>query len=460
MNVLLVQPPLREGEHHAILLPPLGLAYVAAAARAAGHNVRMLDAAALGLTWRETEEAVRRERPDVLGATGMTPVIDTAWRLLRLARPHVRVTAIGGPHATASGAAALAECEAADYALAGEGERLFPDFLAALEQGEDPAALPGVFGRGGAAAAASRAAALPEAELAALRPARDLLPMSRYRYPLMGHGRAATIMSSRGCAYACTFCDKSVHGARWRGREAEDVLEEVAQILRDWRPRNLVFFDDLFTVSRERALAIAEGMIRRGLSVRWKCEARVDEVDPEMLALLRRAGCRMIAFGVESANSHGLRYLRKGFEPERALRAFDDARRAGLRTVGYFTVGIPVETFEDALRTVRFALRLRPHYAQFSILSPYVGTPLHEEAVRSGAFAETEARSPFDRDLRRPAYLSANWPDEGRLRRIVRDAHRRFYLRPAFLASHAAELALGVPLREAWRFLGWSLRPA
>ena len=116
------------------------------------------------------------------------------------------------------------------------------------------------------------------------------------------------------------------------------------------------------------------GIIDRELKIEWKCEGRVNLVDKETLTWMKKAGCSMIAYGVESGNQKGLDYLNKGTTVEQIRDAFELTKRAGIRPMAYFVLGIPVETYKDELRTIDFAKEIRPAYAQFSVLSPVPGT--------------------------------------------------------------------------------------
>ena len=143
------------------------------------------------------------------------------------------------------------------------------------------------------------------------RPARDLLPNESYRYLFATRRGFATMISSRGCPFRCSFCDKSVGGSKWRARPATDVVDEMAELKDQLGVGFINFYDDNFTISRKRVMAICDEILKRNLDIEWKCEGRVDSVDPEMLSRMRQAGCRVVAYGVESANPETLALLRK-----------------------------------------------------------------------------------------------------------------------------------------------------
>lgn len=432
MRVLLARPPRRDSRDVGLSVPPLGLAYVASALRDAGHAVELIDACVLGWSWRDFEAAVRRRRPDVLGLSTMTPVADIAARAARIARPHVGRIVLGGPHPTAVRHAVFDQVPELDAAVAGEGEDTAVDLLSWWEQGGAGPPPPGVLVPG-----RPLAPRVPRTPVQSLPwPARDLLPNHRYRYLFATRPGLATVITSRGCPFRCSFCDKSVSGSRWRARPPGDVVDELVHIERDLGLSFVNFYDDNFTLSRRRVVGICEEILRRGLRLEWKCEGRVDGVDAELLALMRRAGCRMVAYGVESGNAETLALLRKDITVEQTRRAFAETRAAGLRSLAYIILGAPGEDATDVRRTIEFCREIGASYVQFSTLSAMPGTPLFAaHASRVGAGVP----NPVDGDLARPTLTDLPATE---LQRLLRQAWIGFYLRPRPLARLA---------RDAWR---------
>lgn len=449
-DILLVNAPARSARREALVMPPLGLAYLAAVAREAGHRVTMLDAFAEGLDWPEFARRVSARRYDVVGFSGMTPVIDTVERGIRICRPFAGTLVLGGPHATARRASILEEIPELDYAVHGEGEATFRALLEALDGGRVSPEIPGLITREGIGPEPPRCRDLDALPL----PARDLLPNRRYRYPLCGTARVTSMITSRGCPYQCIFCDKTIFGSTWLARSAASVLAEIDEAVGRYGVQSVVFYDDLFTLNRKRLVEICEGLLARPYRITWKCEGRVNLADPEVLALMRRAGCDAIAYGVETVHPKGLAFLRKNTTPDQAREAFRRTRQAGIKTMGYFVLGIPVETYEEELETIRFAIEIGADYAQFSVLSPLLGSELHETAKANGWYAEVAAHNINDRDRLRPVLLSANW-DEAKLKRIVHVAHRMFYMRLGYILKSAARVR---SLNEIANLMGLGLK--
>ena len=416
MDVLLARPPRRDPSELSLAVPPLGLAYVAASLRAHGHEVRILDAAVQGWSWDRFESELRQTRPTVLGLSAMTPVADIAARAARIARPHVRHIILGGPHPTAVGAAVFDDMPELDAAVVGEGEAVAPALLEWLAHGSGPPP-PGVRAPG----APFRAADVPELDRI-LPPARDLLPMDRYRYLFATRPGFATMVTSRGCPFHCTFCDKSVSGSRWRARSAADVVDELTSLVVDHGVGFVNFYDDNFTLRRSRVVQICEEILRRGLDVEWKCEGRVDGVDLPLLRLMRRAGCRTIAYGVESGNQQTLDLLRKDVRVEQAPAAFAATRAAGIRSLAYIILGAPGEDRAAVERTISFCHQIGADYVQFSTLVAMPGTPLfamHESSA--------SVPNPVDADAERATVTTL---DPTELADLLRSAWTGFYLRP------------------------------
>ena len=434
MKILLIQPPPRKIVKENIVVPPLGIAYLAAVIEKQGHSVSIIDAFAEALDLHSLEDRVKKIAPDLIGITGMTPVIDNAFRTAGICRRYAKYVVIGGPHVSVAGSKVFEQCPDVDYVIQGEGEISFPLLVEALERNKDITNVPGVITRD--------FSNLPSPLIDELDsipfPARHLLPNERYRY-ILSSGKVTTMFTSRGCPYHCVFCDKAVFGSKWRARSAANVLDEIELVRRDYGIDSIIFYDDLFTLDKKRVLEICQGIIDRELKIEWKCEGRVNLADKETLTLMKKAGCSMIAYGVESGNQKGLDYLNKGTTVEQIRNAFELTKRSGIRPMAYFVLGIPVETYDDELRTIDFAKEIKPAYAQFSVLSPVPGTKLYDDAVRMGWYKEVEAKNPMDKDVNRPAIINENW-DEEKLVRILREAHRRFYMSPWYIMERIKEV--------------------
>jgi len=429
-QVVLINPPI-PGKSPALKVPPLGIGYLAGALRQQGVSVKIIDAPALNLDQEAIARAVSALKPEIIGITATTPLSNSAYQLAKKLRDQTRWLILGGPHPSAVQSKIFQECPELDFGFRGEAEDQFPELVKLLLSGEKSPDLPGLISRKN-----SRAPVLISDLDQLPFPAWDLMPMKKYRHPLSPGKRIATIISSRGCPYQCIFCDQSVCGTRFRPRSPENVLAEISELQQRWKVRHLIFYDDLFTREPERVMQICRLILARGIKIKWKCEGRVNLVNPEMLSWMKRAGCEVIAYGIESAHQKSLDWLNKGVTLDQIREAVKLTRQAGIKTLGYFIFGIPAETYQDEIQTIEFAVSLGLDYVQFGSLSPFPGSKLYQMAIEKGWYQEAAGPGPEEYGERRPLLITDYW-SEDKLRRILREAYRRFYFRPGYLLRSA-----------------------
>lgn len=260
-------------------------------------------------------------------------------------------------------------------------------------------------------------------------PAYDILNLPRY-FPK--GKRISPMITSRGCPYQCTFCSSSrITGKRWRGRSPENVIEEI-QLLHDrYNVRDVTFLDDLFTFDTRRVEHFCERMIQEGDGIGWTCSSRADIMarHPEMTSWLKNAGCHTLYIGAESGSQRILNRIKKGIKLSQVISAVKSAKQAGLEVVLSFILGIPGETREEVLSTIDFACKLDPDLAQFTICTPYPGTPMYDEAMENRwlSIADWTKFTVLEPIMNLPG-LSRQW-----IKQQLRRAYYRFYTRPSFI---------------------------
>ena len=413
MRVLLLHPARDHAIDRLIRLPPLGLACVAGALREAGHDVRILDAAVLPRWATELGALLSAWRPQVVGLSAATAVLSPALALaatVKQSDPSAAVL-LGGVHATLFPGEVVRDPHV-DYAVHGEGERTAVELVAAIAGRTPVDSIPGIAFRdtGGPRVTPPRPAVADLDELP--RPAYDLLPMGRYSTPFSAAGRVTSMVTSRGCPYPCTFCDASVvHGRKYRAHSAERVVAEIRDLVAEHGVREVLFKDSEFTIDRARVDRFCDLMAAGGPRVTWTCSARVDRVDAPLLRKMAAAGCRVVQFGVESADPDVLAALGKGIAAETVREAFRAARAAGIETVANLMVGSPGETWLSIEATRRLLAEIHPDHLNVQVLVPYPGTALHSTLAGRALVPGEEARR------RRRALL------------------RSFYLRPERIAG-------------------------
>ena len=441
---------------------PMGLALIAAVLEKEGHQVTVVDANVLrlqpeGVVYRVTDA-------DVVGLTAMTPTVNTAASIahyIKQANPNSTVI-LGGAHAILLPEETLATIPEVDVIVRGEGEETIIDLLRALEHKQPLSKIQGISYRqdGKVISTDARSAIVDLDSLPFL--AYHLLPMRGYR-PHPPHGRAlpfAAIITSRGCPYRCSYCSKPVFGDNYRGQSSKRVVDEIAYHKRKFGIKEFAFYDDVFTLDKQRAYAIADEIIERGLKIDWTCETRVNLVDKELLRYLKQAGCYSIAYGIESGSQEIVNTLNKDITLEQAEEAVSLSREVGLQTIGYFMIGSPGESPETIRQTIQFAKNLKLDFAQFSITIPLPGAKLYKLYIdgRKGESIPWESFVYADFNKSITPIFESNQLNKDDIQKWIKRAYKEFYLRPSYIwqrIRHTTSMGdLRVGIRGLSMFLG------
>lgn len=217
----------------------------------------------------------------------------------------------------------------------------------------------------------------------------ELLPFEKYRLPKSSTSSETAflpIWSSRGCPIGCHYCPYPVgQGLAWRYRSAENVVDEIEHLVNDLGIEYVLFRDPMFSLNQKRVIRICDEITKRGISVKWRCETRIDFLKEETLRAMAAAGCDGVNFGVESSDvsiQEGVG--RKPITPEQIASHFELCREVGIKTFGFFIIGLPGDTVETIFASMKFAVRIKPHWVQFTAASPFIGTKLRDWAVERG----------------------------------------------------------------------------
>ena len=208
-------------------------------------------------------------------------------------------------------------------------------------------------------------------------PAYHLWDIPRYMKLMINPG--VTLITSRGCPYACTFCDAEMTPRQYRAMNPKRTVDLIEHILRTYNPPQLVLFDDLFTIQRKRVIEVCKEIIARDLFFEWVCESRVDTMDFEMLRWLRKAGCVKIYYGLESGSPRMLVTMKKGVTPEKVLHGAKLNRQLGMYFKFFILYGFPEDTVEDHRLTEELIAETRPDAVCCAILQPIPGTAVYEQ---------------------------------------------------------------------------------
>jgi len=439
---------------------PLGMLYIAAALRQAGHEVRFFNGAFLAQ--EEILRQVGEFGPRFAGiystTFGWNKAMQTAAAVKRL-NPQI-FTCAGGPYPIALQERCLRDCMHFDAVGTGEGELTVPEMIGRLQAGQGLEGVLGVAFRQGAGIVKNPPRPLIEDLDALPFPARDLLgEADRYLPPPGTYRRkpVTVMLTARGCDRKCLFCFQidrqrraGVRGARFRS--VENVLAEIEHCIA-LGYREIKFLDDTLAADYDRALRLALEIKARGLDFSWFASACVNQVDEPLLRAFKEAGCWAILFGGESGAQENLNAVRKGSTLDQTRAAVRAAKAAGLRVSMPFMFGIPGETYADGLKTIEFALELDPDLANFHALTAFPGTDLYDHHAKYGTISG---------DLRDYTYQGAAFVPYSMTREEIHALRqiglRRFYSRPAFLLRQLARLRNVNDLRAALagvRSLAW-----
>ena len=265
-------------------------------------------------------------------------------------------------------------------------------------------------------------------------PDRAMLPKDvDYFNPIVRRLPYATVMTSRGCPAKCTFCSVGpFFGQTTRYRSAKNVLDEL-EILKKQGFKEIWFRDETFTVYKKRNTEICNEMIKRNMNFSWIANARVGSIDKDMMALMQKAGCHLIKFGVESGVQEILNNIKKGIKAEKTRETFKWAHELGLDTHAHMMLGCPGETKETIKRTIKFAKEIDPTTVTFGICTPYPGTELFKDVFEK--HPEIGDGSSCDlTKIHTSGYFNRYFTElsEKELEDSLKYAYRSFYLRPSY----------------------------
>ena len=421
-----------------MIWPQVSLAQLAALL-VPDYSVEIVDAIALRMGWKEFEALLRDRQPRYYFSQVTAPTLTNDLYGVFLAKSLQAVTIAFGTHVTPMAYETLHAYPALDYVLRGEPEMSLRELIDTLEvaqgrwqvmedgrlfdpntgepaQGHqytwkmwtesDPAWRPAW------THPSTESATMSHEQLRAIKglgwrrngqivinpdrpffrslddlpiPLHQRLPLERYLMPMI-KGPYSFIVTSRGCPAGCKFCIKHVnYQYSVRLRSPEKLLEEIQQLY-ELGVHHIHMYADLFTVNREQVVELCRLLIENGPKITWTANSRVDYVDEEMLALMGKAGCTFMSWGIESGNEMILKKIHKGYRMEQTDQALRWAKKTGIKNWGYFIIGLPGETVETIQETIKLAKQLPLDIALFHVAAPYPGTPFFFEVVENGWF--------------------------------------------------------------------------
>lgn len=461
MRVLLLMPPYEKSKifqkfmkNIGAVLPPLGIAYIAAMLEKEGHAVKIIDGPALatmcGYGFSELCKDVSVFQPDVIGISISTSQIDYAKKSISIIKHIIpsAVIIIGGPLISATPSALLSFSDVA-YGVYGEADMTFPLIVKKIGQKKSLKHLEGVIWREKKGVQYLKPIIITDLDSLPM-PARHLLPMNIYRPSPANYRRlpATTMITSRGCPYHCIYCSKPTEGTQYRYHSAERVVREIEYLIQEYHIKDIQIFDDTFTLIPSRIENICKLIIEKKLDIGWNCMTRIDKVTSDLLKLMKQAGCYEIGIGVESGSDRILKLIKKGITTERVRKCVKDAHIVGLDVRGFFMIGFPTETKEEILQTIAFAKELDVDIAQFMVATPFPGTELWEIAKQHGTVNEDWSTFTFYAPTEAP--YSSDILSGGEIRALYKKAFTSFYLRPEYIIKQILKIRTTRDIKRNW----------
>ncbi len=434
------------------IMPPLGLASIAAYLEQQGIGADIIDCFAHPDSDSKILALIETGKPGWVGLSCTTSGYLDAVRIAAMVKekfPRVR-TVFGGPHISALREKILENDPLIDFAVIGEGEETLLE-LVRLD-GADPGSIPGLVYRepgGQVRFSGFRQGALALDDLPF--PAYEKLDgyPQAYQLPIFNYPRTpnASCISSRGCPYACSYCDRSVFRRSFRFNSAEYLYRHMKHLREKFGVRHINFYDDLFTFNSKRVEAFCRMIIENPLGMTFNCAVRAEHVNPALLKLMKAAGCWMISLGIESGDEQLLKRHRQNADLELLARTIRAIKKAGIRVKGLLMMGLPGETEDTIKNSMDYVFSLPIDDFNLAKFTPFPGSPLYEHIHELGEFNENIA----DMDCMHFVFVPAGMTRE-RLEELFIRFYKSHFMRPSVLWGYVTMIWKSP---DSWRrFLG------
>lgn len=414
--------------------PSYGLLYLSSILKNIGHTTFYLDGNIHNID--TILNFIYEKQIDLVGVSTLSFNWEAAKKNIRVIKrrnPSVMLV-IGGVNVTCRKSDCLKESPETDIAVYGEAEESFPEVIRRLENGITMHNVPGVIFRDNGVIT-ENIPAVPVKDLDTI-PYPDLSALGddfkRFRpapmfYKNLPH---ASIFASRGCPFKCTFC---LSEQKLRKRDPLKVVDEIEYYIKEFGIRSMTFYDETLTANKTWIKEICSEINNRKLRFYWSANVRADCVTPDIVKIMKGSGCWQMLFGVESGVQKNLITIQKGETVDQIRDAVNMVSREGVETLGMFMFGIPGETYEEGLETIKFACNLPLNYAIFTNITPYPGSKLYDQVKDEPGFRGLDKLTTPVKINYVPASMT-----EDELRTLLKKAYRSFYYRPAYIAKRLA----------------------
>lgn len=354
--------------------------------------------------------------------------------------PDIRVV-FGGVHVSALKERILADYPVIDYVVAGEGEETLRELLS--RPAEEHEKVPGLVLRsrsGDLVYTGDRELidldALPFPAYEKLQGYPEAYSLPIFNYPKTPNG---SCISSRGCPYACSYCDRSVFRRSFRYNSADYLYQHVLYLHEKYGIKHLNFYDDQFTFNRQRVVDFCNKVIENPLGMTFNCAARAEHLDSELLQLMKKAGCWMISLGIETGDEQLLAAHRQNPDLQMMREKILLIKQAGIRVKGLLMMGLPGETEESIERSKKYVFSLPIDDFNLAKFTPFPGSPVYTRIKEGGESIGTFNENWEQMDCMRFQFIPKGMTLE-RMEELFIDFYRSHFQRPSVLLGYVAML--------------------
>lgn len=412
MRILLIEPPFERFQGIKRAFFPLGLAYVAAYIESQGHTVEIYDVEHTGESniiqyaeaaksyqkyleglgnmqhpvWQEVREELQRFRPQIVGFSCPTVKYEPALKIAGIAKeidPDVKVV-FGGCHPTVLAGQVLTN-KAVDFVIRGEGEHTLSQLVSGLEGNTSLGDIEGLsYKINDSIQHNKKRELIPDLNQLPFPARRLLRNVSGYDAEDMG-----LMMGSRGCPFQCTYCaSQNMWGRRVRYRSVGNIIAEIREVKEQFGTTQFSFEDDSFTANPKLIGEFCQQLISQQLRIGWSAITRINLLNDDLISQMKSAGCNHIRVGIESGSDKILGATNKGLTVAQMRAGAKVLHRHGVYWSAYFMMGLPSETEDDILASVKLMKEIKPDYCTISIFTPYPGTVIYDELKEKGMVSE------------------------------------------------------------------------
>lgn len=426
------------------IMPPLGLASISAYLSLNKLENDIVDCYAHPDSDEKITQYLSKHDPTFIGFSCTTSSFFDGERIARLAKkicPQIKVV-FGGVHVSAMKEQVLKTYQSIDYVVVGEGEETLKELL--LHADNSLVDIPGLVYRdsdGGVCFSGERKDlldldSLPFPDYSKLAGYPEAYSLPIFNYPKTPNGSA---LSSRGCPYACSYCDRSVFRRTFRYNSADYLYRHVEYLRDNYSIKHLNFYDDQFTFNRSRVVEFCHKVINQPLGVTFNCAARAEHLDLELLQLMRKAGCWMISLGIETGDENLLAAHRQNPDLQMMREKIDLIKSVGIRVKGLLMMGLPGETETSIRKSQEYVYSLPIDDFNLAKFTPFPGSPVYRQIKDGGELVGT-----FDEDWEKMDCMQFQFVPKGidreRMEELFIDFYRSHFQRPRVIWGYVTML--------------------